>query len=470
MGAAGLLTDDVEQAALTREELAARVEDCLARNRRAEARRLIERYPDVALEALRTASSEQARMGSLQTIARVFDEQCGRTDASHGWLAVLQLRAEHPERFVAYDGERARLASLLAGDRPKDPSKVTIPAPPTNPAGARLCIDCDQLDCDQLLAKVLIWAERPAEAATILREGVEVGRAVYPYQAVQLLLALSDARRRAGQEQEAIAAWEEAAELAASLLPPPHPVKDPILWEHLSALRPVTTPWPDVVARSFAHGGKEEQGTFRGQAPANSGGRHSPEAPPVWIHEALIWNEIGRWRLERGESQASLLAFKRAEGATQDNGAKEPLRVSQALALIQMGQQGPAQDVLIRLASVSSSAACRPALAMLGALKFQEGEVEQSLALLKKAVEEDRTGTWPERSQAEADLGLAYLTTGDDANGLYWLHAAQQDFEKENDRRGLVRCLENEAAYQDYLGKPTDASSIRQRKQQLEGE
>ena len=89
---AGLLSDDVQRAALTPEELVTRVDDLLAKDRPAAARHLIERYPDVALKVLPTATYGQARTATFQTIARVFDQQCVRADPGAGWLAVIQQR------------------------------------------------------------------------------------------------------------------------------------------------------------------------------------------------------------------------------------------------------------------------------------------------------------------------------------------------------------------------------------------
>jgi tetratricopeptide (TPR) repeat protein len=190
----------------------------------------------------------------------------------------------------------------------------------------------------------------------------------------------------------------------------------------------------------------------------------------AWADEALLWTELGQWRLERREAEAALLAFKRAEAATPDDPGKERLRLAQARALVQVGQGTAAKEILVHLAFAPGSTVARPALATLGALRFQDGQVQESLTLLKKAVEEGPGAEWPGRSEAEADLGLAYLTTGDEASGLRWLHAARQHFEKSNDSVLLARCLENEAAYQEHRGNSRDADALRQRVRQVEGD
>ena len=53
---------------------------------------------------------------------------------------------------------------------------------------------------------------------------------------------------------------------------------------------------------------------------------------------------------------------------------------------------------------------------------------------------------WFGHTEAEADLGLAYLLCGQENSGLNWLHNAQQGFQSAGQTDQLVQCLENEAA------------------------
>ena len=123
------------------------------------------------------------------------------------------------------------------------------------------------------------------------------------------------------------------------------------------------------------------------------------------------------------------------------------LQIAETRALVRLGQSAAASAMLIGLAGQSDPQIARPAMALLGTLKLSQGAVQQGFNLLHSAVEEDSTLVWPERTQAEADLGLAYLMMGDEAAGLRWLHGAQQGFESAGQREGLVQSLENEAAY-----------------------
>jgi hypothetical protein len=75
---------------------------------------------------------------------------------------------------------------------------------------------------------------------------------------------------------------------------------------------------------------------------------------------------------------------------------------------------------------------------------------------------------WPERAEAEADLGLAYLLMGDEASGLRWLHSGQKGFEMARKDAELVQSLENEAEYLAQAKKCDQADALRQRVAKME--
>jgi hypothetical protein len=184
--------------------------------------------------------------------------------------------------------------------------------------------------------------------------------------------------------------------------------------------------------------------------------------------EASLWTNIGLWRLARTESQAALVALKRAESMTSDAIAVSQLRRSEAKALVLLGQAPTASAMLIAMAGDANPQVSRPAMAMLGTLKLQQGSVQQGFNLLHKAVEEDAACQWFERAGAEADLGLAYLMSGDEPAGFRWLHEAQQNFEAAGQREQLVQCLENEAAYLEQAKKDDLAKAVRKRLELLQ--
>src|SRR5262249_40753379 len=156
------------------------------------------------------------------------------------------------------------------------------------------------------------------------------------------------------------------------------------------------------------------------------------------------WSGIGHFRLERGEGQGALVALKRAEGMTADAAMRGRLQIGEARALLELNQQAAAVGLLVRFANQTSSEVAAPALALLGAVKFQDKNVDQALVLLKRAVGQGSAEDWPGRAEAEADLGLAFLSVGNEVHGLAWLHSAQCRFEAVGDASLLIQCLTNE--------------------------
>jgi tetratricopeptide (TPR) repeat protein len=187
------------------------------------------------------------------------------------------------------------------------------------------------------------------------------------------------------------------------------------------------------------------------------------------LDESWLWAAVGCWHLDRREPQAALAALKRSESLTLDPGFRDRLQLQQAQALIELDQTAAALALLVRLGGDATHPAASPALALLGGLKLKEGSSVQALALLKKAVEESPSNNWAGRGEAEADLGLAYLMTGNAGKGLEWLHAAQQRAEAARDGELLRQTLDNEARYFEHLNKADEAGRLRQRIQALEG-
>jgi hypothetical protein len=181
--------------------------------------------------------------------------------------------------------------------------------------------------------------------------------------------------------------------------------------------------------------------------------------PPA---QAVAWLTIGHWRLERGEPKSALAALKKAETADTTGVWREWTQLQQGKALMQLGQSPAAVTILTGLAETASPPCRLAALATLGACKFRDGHVQQSLIFLKKAVEESKDA-FPGRAEAEADLGLAYLSTGDESSGLDHLHAAQKSFAEKGRGPSLWLSLENEVSYLRHVGRTEDASRVEAR-------
>jgi tetratricopeptide (TPR) repeat protein len=239
------------------------------------------------------------------------------------------------------------------------------------------------------------------------------------------------------------------------------PLLDPVLWERISYLRPADTVWPVDVMTLLSS--RDPLTAIDAANPASA----LPPADPA-AAEAIVWHSIGRWYLDRGHAQAALMAFKRAESATSSPEAQQWLRFREAKALAQLDQTGPATAILVGLLTNQQSSVRRPASALLGSIYLHRGQSRKAVGLLKRAVEEDEGFEWLERSEAEADLGLAYLTVGDAAAGLDRLHRAQSRFEHDNDQEQLAIALENEMKFHEHAGKRGDATAVRNRLRQIE--
>jgi tetratricopeptide (TPR) repeat protein len=453
VGGGGLQLGDVQQAGVNREEFARRTGDLLNADRTASARAWVERYPDVALETLRLAGAAEGRNGVLQFIAQVHHEQASRTDAATGWPGLLKQRAAQVDSYANYDAHRRTMLEKMTKGQAKEAAAERLSVPRSAP-GQLLTLDVQQLE-----GEAWLLAERPDHSVRDFSAALKAGQAAHPYQAVQLLLLRSEAHRRAGNEEQAIADWQAAADLGVALLTQARPVCDPVLWERISYLRPVKTPWSAELGQALVR----LDPSLITAAPASGA-----STAAVQCIESQLWTSIGNWRLERQEAQAALIAFKRAETFSMDNAKRGLLQLAQAQALTQLNQGGPARAVLAKQADSPIPTVAQPALAMLGALKFHEGNLQQGLQLLKKAVEGTGNADWPGRAAAEADLGLAYLSAGDEAAGLRWLRSAQQRFEQAGRHAQLIQALENEAAWFEHNSKPGEALSLKQRVQALE--
>src|SRR5262249_10794664 len=156
---------------------------------------------------------------------------------------------------------------------------------------------------------------------------------------------------------------------------------------------------------------------------------------------------LGQHRFARNEPQAALLAFKRAETSATEPAVQAQLRLEQAKCLSRLQQEGAATAILMAMINKQEPGLYQPALAILGSIKLQSGQTDFGQRLLQRALEPSPAFEWPQRGEAEADLGLAYLMQGDEPAGLRWLHSAQRRFEAAGQHELLAKSLWNEARY-----------------------
>ena len=451
-GGDGFALGDVEKSALTPQQFVDHVADTLRVKHHTAAARWVRSYPDVALAVLREPDCVNTSPEVREAIAQAHDQQCTRAAAEANWTALVRDRAREPKRYADYDQKRRQFMEHLQNGRLKEAMALGLAAPPGAPG---VMLDADVL---YLTGVARMLSDRPKEAVEAFEKASQKTREDHPYQSATLLLLLSDAQRRCGDNARAECTWQEAVQMASELAAGATAVADPILWERLAYLRPANVSWPPAVEQRMA-----DLNVRFGIAISPRTSEVLPAKADSAFGESALWTNIGHWRLARDESQAALVALKRAESMTSDQLAANQLRLSQAKSLARLGQAPAASAMLIGLAGQSDKRVSRPAMAMLGALKLQQGSTQQGFNLLHRAVEEDPGLVWPEHAQAEADLGLAYLLSGEEETGLKWLHNAQKGFESAGRSDQLVQCLENEAAYLEQARKKDLAQAVRKR-------
>lgn len=416
------------------------------------ARRLIFQHPERALDLLRRAD---ASAELLAVVAAAHDRQCSRGGEAAGWSRVIARRRADPQAFAAYDASRAKLlASLEAGDFERAAGAAIVEE------AAGFSEDVLGIDARQLRGVARFMAGDTAGAAEDFAAAVERAARGQPFQASSLLLLLSEARRRLGEGEQSRIAWAGAVEQsAAGLGAGALSVNEPGFWRRALYLKPAGASWPAAVRDKL-----EKLNRLYGLDWARA-----RTAEPART-EAMLELCLGRWSLERGAPQSALLSFRRAEAFldARDLVLRQGLRLFQGRALIALDQPGAAAALLTDLARSPAPGVARPALALMGVLSLEREDTKRGLGLLLRALEDDPDPSWVGRGRAEADLGLAYLIAGEEAEGLTWLRRAQGRFERGGQAHLLRQALENERRYQERRERGSEAERLARRLASLE--
>ncbi|HZZ71261.1 MAG TPA: hypothetical protein VFE24_03355 [Pirellulales bacterium] len=450
---------DSQEVSLTPDELARSVNDLQTADHQTGSVRWVQRHPEAALALLRTTVPTKPD-GTYNLVAAVQDAQCVNRGQTQNWTQMLADAAKRPDVYKAYVDARTRFQASLSQGHPDFALRLDLPKLAQQTGAPML-----EIDALQLTGTTEMLNGQPAKAVALFNAAFNLSSRISDYQATYVLLLRSDAQRRAGDPRGASETWRQAVELAKKVLLSDAGVYDPVLWEKLGYLRPIDQPWPTDVVHAMA-----DMDSLPGIDLSDYGKRQeaASNGPDAVAAEIVVWNSIGNWYLRRNQAQGALVCYKRSESAAANAHTQQWLRLKEARALVQLDQTGPATAILVALAKDKASVAYRPACGLLGSIRSKNQQPQQGLALLRKAIEEDETADWPERAEAEADLGLAYLMVGDSKSGLKWLHQAQRRFEADKDAESLVLALENEAAYLDGMKKKNEAVVIRSRIQQIE--
>lgn len=420
---------ELQQSAMTAAALGGKVSEHLAAGRAETARRLVQRFPDASEEAVLGCEPSQANTPTVRFIAAALD-----ADTNAGWQAHLNALAGPAKGYAAKRADAIR--HLREGDFSKTTSANLPAAAPPGPA---------LVEAHRLHGQALLLAEKPKDAAAAFGAGARAAKHD-PVRASACVLMCGEAQRRAGQAAEAKTSWAHAVEYAAAGVRPNGTGFDPVFWERAAYLKPVDANWPEPVVLALSGFARD-----RVVLPPPKG----TVTPEMWV-----WAAIGQGRLDRGECHAALSAFKRAETMTTDPGARDGFGVAQARALLMLNQTQAASALLVAAGGRTNGRYAPAATAMIGAMKLSEGAAEPAHKLLSQAL--TAPGEWPGRAEAEADLGLACLSTGDETTGLRWLAAARVKFQAAGEIELLGQSWQNEARYWDSAGRAAQATAARE--------
>jgi len=397
--------------ALTPDALLDRVDDLLAARRRLSAAILVARHPEAARAAIAEAPS--GKVGDVKV------------------ATAESLGAKRPAlAFTRTVHARATGATLEA-----PPPALTL----ARKEGLRLLED-----------------GTPEEAARALLEGAALAAPALPEEEAQLRLLASEALHRSGEPDRAREEWARALAIAAPRAARGLTLRDPSLWERALALRPPGAPWPEEV-RALA---------LRLAPPPRARATTAPSPPPPV--EAALRLGIGRARLDRGERQGALESLMRAEALSPDEDLALELRLAVARALARLGETVAAQSRLAGIAARPGTPASRRVLALQGALELKVGDARRAQALLRAALAPEGGFDGPDRADAEANLGLACLTLGEDAEGLRRVRAGALRHENEGRPGLVVQCVRNELRFLETAGRAEEAEQARVRLDRLE--
>lgn len=224
---------------------------------------------------------------------------------------------------------------------------------------------------------------------------------------------------------------------------------DPAEWQRAIDTRPRDVAWPRATVELLAR-----------HAVATLGACVTNEAFSA-PGDALAWLVVAEQRLARAENELALVAFARAGARVTTPKLADLLRVGEARALIRLGRSDAARTPLATIAARPDPETARAALAWLGAVELASERPRLAETLLARALALNSAHAWPEHAQAEANLGVALLTNGDEGGGLAHLRAARALFASAGRAVDVAQTFENEIAYFDAAGRSAEASRAR---------
>ena len=387
---------------LTRATFIARLQEFTARGKVYDALQWCVTYHDLSEQVVLYAADAPDPV--VDMVSMYLDQS--NPEGQGGWQAMVQMWRTHRSAFAQYEHERQ--AAWQAARRGEFEAFASL----TPPAG----LESPWLSVESLSlrGKSALVSGQPDVAGAAFREAAEKAEGWDPRVASRMWLFAALAAQMQGELQQA----EQLCDRALN----------------------------GVVAQQVNH-----PTTLRlAIRIAKSAGGQSEQLPSM---RALRYR-LGELLFDRGQPQAALLAWREAETEPGNGPSTNRLRLQQANALIAMRKYGTAMSLLVGLAQTDLRA---EALASLGLLHMQRGQMHQGLAMLREATTSTQPTTHP---QVHADTGLALLAAGEKEIGLEKLHAAREAFSQRQDWSGVRTTHKNEMRYAAHAGERDSNQSL----------
>lgn len=395
---------------------------------------IVQRWPDVTLEALRQGPSTDADVPLWLAIAQTYDRIFATQDDSAGWRAALAALASQAPRYQAFRQTRGQMLALFQDGQFERAAKLNADA--TLPSDAPPALRVEALRLNGLAS---LLNDNPAGAADLFsRAGTAAANGSRHVQ-FEIALLQSESLRRANRADVATRVWQFAANVATA-----GDVRDPDLWERAILTKPAAANWPAAAVLVS----DDEPGFDRDNGPE--------------LADVLL--DVGIMRLARGAPQPALLAFSRAESESSVPAKRSLARLYRVQSMIELQQSASALTMLEELIQSGNPRIARRAQAIQGDVLCRDLEDRKhGIPLMREAIDAPGAGEWPGKNQLAANLGLYLLIEGDDEEGLRRLHAAEARFQADGQWEDLACDLKDEAAYLRNCGKAAQAEQLQRR-------
>lgn len=415
-----------------------RLDTLLREQKRLEAKQFVQTRPETFRQALLEANLAFP-LELYQFTAQVLDNAEANSDAA-GWSSLVH--AYNAPATREYILRRSQFTQSVGTGRANNILMDGLAQQATSQplgllrADAARLIGMEHLLSNDAQSALMTWEQGLSTAAYS-------SHAIY----CELLLMSSEAARRLGDQQKQMRYYAEAVAGQADRLSLHNGSLDSTFWSRANHFYPNANCLTQQTSKQLSR-----------YLEAN-------DILPVSHHENPKPNKLVLGLLhsyatfERGEFEAALVGFKEAETMSAESDEKR-LQLWQAKCLLSLGQNGVGVAILSRLRSEPDPNISARANALLGTYHLQQGELKKGISLIEKSLEHT-TIAWPNRCDAEADLGLAYLIVGRESEGLLRLKEAQLEFKRQGRTQDLLVSLENQLRYFERLDRNLEATQTR---------